>query len=145
VLYFVKFYCVWSNILSVFFLPFLPPSLPLSLSLPHPPPRFNLPLDNLSAMAAATNVSIKVGLVVLTETILCELRLLTRSLITCELVVSTADVLRSREYSTERQCDLISRQTFIIYYISRTRSTKKIERKTEGQNRQNISKYTDNG
>jgi len=33
----------------------------------------------------------------------------------------------------------------IIYYISRTRSTKKTERKTEGQNRQNISKYTDNG
>jgi len=31
-----------------------------------------------------------------------------------------------------------------IYYITRTRSTKKTERKTEGQNRQNISKYTDN-
>ena len=36
------------------------------------------------------------------------------------------------------------KSNIIIYYISRTRSTKKTERKTEGQNRQNISKYTDN-
>jgi len=35
----------------------------------------------------------------------------------------------------------VYRMAFIIYYISRTRSTKKIERKTEGQNRQNVCSY----